>query len=147
MLQQKSIKQISVTDICKKAGLNISTFYANHLDVYDLADKIREKMDSDFYNSFHGKPDNNGTKFFRHIYDNRSLYKVYSKLSCGETYLYIMLDFTDSDIKFDGDHKDCCIEFFRSGITAVIKKWLEGDCKESPEEMAEIIYSGYRQIK
>ena len=37
----------AVTDICKKANLNRSTFYANYLDVYDLADKIKEKLESD----------------------------------------------------------------------------------------------------
>ncbi|WP_177201715.1 hypothetical protein [Butyrivibrio proteoclasticus] len=26
--------------ICKRAGLNRATFYANYLDVYDLADKV-----------------------------------------------------------------------------------------------------------
>ena len=45
MLQEKEISRISVTDICKETGLNRSTFYANFLDVYDLADKIRENLE------------------------------------------------------------------------------------------------------
>ena len=39
-IQNKEINEISVTDICKKTNLNRSTFYANYLDIYDLADKI-----------------------------------------------------------------------------------------------------------
>ena len=45
LIQDKEINEISITDICKKAKLNRSTFYANYLDVYDLADKIREKLE------------------------------------------------------------------------------------------------------
>ncbi len=52
MLQSKEINQISVTDICKDTGLNRSTFYANFLDVYDLADKLRAKLEEDFSNQF-----------------------------------------------------------------------------------------------
>lgn len=33
-LQTKELNQISVSDICKKAGLNRSTFYANYIDIY-----------------------------------------------------------------------------------------------------------------
>lgn len=32
-LQTREINEISVTDICKEAHLNRSTFYANYLDV------------------------------------------------------------------------------------------------------------------
>ena len=35
-------------------------------------------------------------------------------------------------------------EFFRSGITAVIRMWLAGGCRETPEEMYEIITSEYQ---
>ena len=68
MLQSKEINQISVTDICKKTGLNRSTFYANFIDIYDLADKLREKLEQDFGEQFKDRTDNDATKMFRHIY-------------------------------------------------------------------------------
>lgn len=43
-LQTKELNQISVSDICKKADLNRSTFYANYVDIYELADTIRVKV-------------------------------------------------------------------------------------------------------
>jgi hypothetical protein len=36
------------------------------------------------------------------------------------------------------------IEFFRNGLNAIIKLWLAGGCKESPEEMAEVLKMEYR---
>ena len=35
------------------------------------------------------------------------------------------------------------IEFFKSGFNAIIKKWLSNGCKETPEEMENILKSEY----
>lgn len=45
-LQTRELSQISVSDICKKANLNRSTFYANYVDIYELADTISEKLEA-----------------------------------------------------------------------------------------------------
>ena len=36
------------------------------------------------------------------------------------------------------------MEFFKSGLNRIIKIWLQNGCKETPEEMFEIIKSEYR---
>ena len=52
LLQTREIKEITVSDIIKLTGLNRSTFYANYIDIFDLADKTREKIEADFSNLF-----------------------------------------------------------------------------------------------
>ena len=47
LLQAKTLAEISVSDICKKAGLNRTTFYANYPDIYGLADRIRDRLEND----------------------------------------------------------------------------------------------------
>ncbi|MBQ6836792.1 MAG: TetR family transcriptional regulator C-terminal domain-containing protein, partial [Clostridia bacterium] len=42
-------------------------------------------------------------------------------------------------------HIDYHIEFFQAGFNAIVKKWLESGCKESPEEMENILKSEYRR--
>ena len=46
LLQPREIKEITVSDIIKLTGLNRSTFYANYIDIFDLADKTREKLEA-----------------------------------------------------------------------------------------------------
>ncbi len=46
------IKDITVSDLIKKAELNRSTFYANYTDIFDLADKVRAELERDFGNLF-----------------------------------------------------------------------------------------------
>ena len=40
LLRKKPLEKISVTELCRKAGVNRSTFYAHYLDVYDLMDQV-----------------------------------------------------------------------------------------------------------
>lgn len=52
LIQTKEINEISVTDICKRANLNRTAFYANYMDIYDLADKIRYNLERDVLNLY-----------------------------------------------------------------------------------------------
>ena len=144
MLQTKEINQISVTDICKDTGLNRSTFYANFLDVYDLADKLREKLEYDFSKQFEKEELRNSLTMFRHIYENQIFYKTYFKLGYDEKHQVFVYD-TEMAEKYLGN-KDMKyhIEFFRNGLNAIIKMWLAGGCVETPEEMDEILKAEYK---
>ena len=148
LLQTREIKDITVSDIIKNTGLNRSTFYANYIDIFDLADKTREKLENEFsdlfadYDYFHER--SGALKMFTHIKNNQIFYKTYFKLCYDDKHLISIYDKNraekeqiDSNIKYH-------IEFFRNGLNAIIKLWLAGGCKESPAEMAEVLKSEYR---
>ena len=85
LLQTKELEQISVTDICKITHLNRSTFYANYIDIYDLADKVKEKLEAEvqtLYTDETTKKYNSHDylKLFHHIKENQLFYKTYFKL-------------------------------------------------------------------
>ena len=44
LLHKKPIERISITELCQKAGVNRSTFYAHYLDIYDLMDQVSERF-------------------------------------------------------------------------------------------------------
>ena len=46
LLQTREIKDIRVSDLIKMTELNRSTFYANYIDIFDLADKTKEKLEN-----------------------------------------------------------------------------------------------------
>ena len=145
LYQEKEINEISVSDICKMTGLNRSTFYANFLDIYDLAEKVKKRLENDFSEVFIEPNYTDGAlKFFEHIKDNQLFYKTYFKL-CYDIKTTIFV-YDDNRAKRDFENKNIKyhIEFFRSGLNAIIKLWLEGGCKESPSEMAEILKQEYK---
>ena len=149
-LQTREINEISVTDICKEAHLNRSTFYANYLDVYDLADKIVKKIEEDVFYLYQEEREtknnsHNFLKLFRHIKENQIFYKTYFKLNQDKHFIIKEYDTNLSKIIYDDKFIDYHIEFFMAGLNAVVKKWLNNDCKESPEEIDAIIKSEYQK--
>lgn len=146
-LQTKELKDITVSDICQMTGLNRSTFYANYLDIYDLADKVRVKLESDFAQLFtgdvHDQEQGGAVRMFTHIYENQLFYKTYFKLGYDEQHKVWVYDVERAKTDFDNTHIRYHIEFFRHGINAMIKMWLAGGCVETPQEMADILKREY----
>ena len=146
MLLERDIEEITVSDICKAAEINRSTFYANYQDIYDLAEKICKDMQNEFNNSFSGAIDEGlgALKMFTHIYENQLFYKIYFLLEKYNKDALLVYDRVRAEQDFQNKNIDYHIEFFRSGFNAVVKLWLKGGCRETPEEMAEILKSEYR---
>ena len=48
LLAEKSLQRITVREVCQRAGVNRSTFYAHYTDLYDLLTRIEEEMLEDF---------------------------------------------------------------------------------------------------
>lgn len=144
---EKDIEDITVTEICKLAKVNRTTFYANYIDLYDLVDKIREQMMSDYTDLFgehRGISKENYLKLFTDIKKNQAFYKAYFKLGFDVDYEIIYFDKKLAEQLYDNKFIDYHCEFFRAGITAIIKKWLENGCKETPEDILEIIDTEYQ---
>ena len=148
-LQTKELNQISVSDICKKAELNRSTFYANYVDIFELADTIREKLEAEVSELYkdeitEGFNSNNYLLLFQHIKENQIFYRTYFKLGYDEKYRIWQYDYNLAKKHFGDRFIEYHMEFFKSGLTRIIKIWLQNGCKETPEEMFEIIKSEYR---
>ena len=148
LLQNKEINEITVTDICKLAKINRSTFYVNYLDIYDLADKIGKDLEQDVLSLYQEEREtnhnsNNFLKLFKHIKDNQIFYKTYFKLNMDKNLITQEYDYHLSKELYNDKYIDYHMEFFKAGLNAIIKKWLDNGCKESPEEIEYILKSEY----
>ena len=148
LLQTRELKEITVSDIIKMTGLNRSTFYAHYLDIYDLADKTRAILENEFTSLFadydYLTERSGALKMFTHIRDNQIFYKTYFKLCYDEKHLITIYDEERAEKEQIDAHLKYHIEFFRNGLNAIIKLWLSGGCRETPEEMAEVLKLEYR---
>lgn len=147
LLQTREIKDITVSDIIKMTGLNRSTFYANYIDIFDLADKTRETLENEFSNLFaeydYFNERSGALKMFTHIKENQIFYKTYFKLCYDDKHLISTYDPKRAEKEHINSNLKYHIEFFRNGLNAIIKLWLSGGCKESPEEMAQVLKQEY----
>lgn len=149
LLQTKELGQITVSELCKRAGVNRTTFYANFADIYALADSIRDKLETNLAELYQeeitsGVNSNDYLKLFRHIQANQIFYRTYFKLGYDNNYKIIAYDMELANRHFQNRFIRYHMEFFKSGLTSIIKLWLEGGCQETPEEMFEIVKSEYQ---
>lgn len=124
------------------------------MDIYDLADKIRLRLIEDVCDLYQDERkkkynSNDFSKIFRLIKENQLFFKTYFKLENNPNVLpsdeQFQYDANLAKRYYNNQHIDYHIEFFKAGFNAVVKKWLEGGCKESPEEMYHIIMSEYNK--
>lgn len=149
LLYGKEVNEISVTEICKLANVNRSTFYANYLDIFDLIDKIGERMINDFYALYEEEEtkqynSHDFLKLFCHIRENQLFYKTYFKLGLDSHFNAFRYDVKLAKYYYDNKHIEYHIDYFKAGITAIIKKWLNNNCDLEPEELFQIIKDEYQ---
>ena len=81
---------------------------------------------------------------FRHIRENQVFYRTYFKLGYDNNYKIVTYDTELGKKYFRNRFVSYHMEFFKSGLTQIIKLWLQNGCRETPEEMFEIIKSEYQ---
>lgn len=148
LLQENDLEQITVTSICKAAKVNRSTFYANYLDLYDLADSVQKRLEEDVFGLYReereqGYNSKDYLKLFRHIKENQLFYKTYFKLGMDGRFQITQYDVHLASAYYQNQNIEYHMEFFRGGLNAIIKKWLQNDCRESPEEMFAVLQAEY----
>lgn len=149
LLQEKEINQISVTGICKQARVNRSTFYANYLDIYDLADAVKKQLEKDVIDLYTDEREQltrsvDFLKLLHHMKENQLFYKTYFKLNRDSRNPFSAYEPRRAVEYYDNQYIEYHIEFFQAGFNAVVKKWLNGGCAESPEEIDSIIKAEYK---
>ena len=149
LLRNNSLENITVSELCKIAKINRSTFYSNYDDIYALADSIRTGLETQLDEVYqdeilNGYNSNDFEKLFRNIKDNKIFYNTYFKLGFDNNYKIVKFDHKLAEQHFGNKYIEYHCEFFRAAITSIIKMWLKNGCKESPEEMADIIRQEYR---
>lgn len=149
LLQGKEVNEISVTDICKLADINRTTFYANYLDIFDLIDKIGERMIEDFHSLYKEEEtnrynSNDFLKLFYHVKENQLFYKTYFKLGLDNHFHAYRYDTELAKKYYENKYIEYHMDYFKAGITAIIKKWLNHNCDLQPEELFQIIQEEYQ---
>lgn len=139
LLDKYNIKKITVQSICNLAHVNRTTFYAHYADIYDLEEKIEEKLSAQFIEIFEGNMDDTKKmekalcEMFFFIKEHRNFYKVFLKYNNLST-LKNILNRTNASID-DDIMTYYNISFFSAGISAMLRIWLQNNCREKPKEL------------
>lgn len=167
LLGKKDFEYITVKEICEKAGVNRSTFYLHYETIADLLGESMEYIDRQFFSYFAENsrdlvakiPDMKPEElnfvnahflipYLNYVKDNRKVFQATinhpEALNAGERYTNLYKYVIDPVMDKYGVPRDKRVyynTFFLNGMLAVIKEWVRQDCKDSPEEVSDIIES------
>lgn len=163
LLAEKDFEYITVKDICKRAGVNRSTFYLHYETVAELLNESVEYMSNDFLkyfseNDIRAKIKNSPLDelmlikpdyiipYLSYIKDNKKLFQT-AVLHSGTLQLdknyKKLFEYVFSPIltrfEIPENERHYTMAFYINGIIALIMEWLKNNCRESIEDIADII--------
>ncbi len=166
LLENKDFLKISITDICQKAGVNRSTFYAHYNNTYDLLKEVYQGLIKNFLeectfessinlsNMNHlSKDDLNFITpkyllpYLRYIQKHRRLYKIYIDniftFDANQVDDYLIQHiFIPIYAKYGVTDKKLITfmqKYFLKGIEAIINEWVLNDCEDDILFICEVI--------
>ncbi len=167
LLSRKSINQITVAEVCRKAKINRSTFYYYYESIDDVLNDITSAISFPVKNFFNKYNEKNNCNFlslsndeqekillqefwpdnFKQIKKNKDTYKVI----LDNSYLFnfeaenkmIYSYFFErmlSEMEIEEDKKEFIFWFYFSGELSIIYRWIQKGCKESIDKVIDDIY-------
>lgn len=165
LLDEKDIKKITVSEICKQADINRATFYRYYLDVYDLLDKIQEEFIDELKAPYLEDPSRVSTvgAFSKEILEvfleNKELVKVLFNTNNNIYFLNDVLEVAygmcktkwEQDIpELTEDEINYAATFIFNGALGVVNFWVKNDFDKDISEVSNAIeklsYYGTRQF-
>ena len=164
-LHHKPLSKITVTELCRMAKINRSTYYLHYRDPYDQYEKLENSIYQDFADTIDAFIDKNRNWFtdlivsdkvaqaklveelFSYIKRNALIYGISLPMNQGNDFLN-KLYLAGHDRFFDTLSKTASqselqqfeyfFAFVASGCVGVLRQWVTQGMKESPRDMARL---------
>jgi len=165
LLEEKSFEYITVSDICKRAEVNRSTFYLHYENTVDLLDETTRFMLDDFVEYFNVDIKNITKKieessldelnfisdeylhpYLSYIKENRRVFTTVLSHSVSFGFNEIFQRLYENIFNpilerynYPITDRKYAMMFYLNGITAVVTEWLKDNCEKTIEEVSKII--------
>ncbi|MBR2968403.1 MAG: TetR/AcrR family transcriptional regulator [Clostridia bacterium] len=165
LLEKKDFEYISVTEICRRAGVNRSTFYLHYDNTRDLLEETAQRAVEDCFGSIPAnmrdmKKRINGPEleklnfvraefvrpYLEFLKKNRRIFLVavsnVKTFGLDEVYKRLFGEVFDPILdRFDypEEERQYVMAFYLNGINAIAVKWLEGGCLEDMDTLCAVI--------
>ncbi len=165
LLEKKDYSYITISDICKKANVNRSTFYLHYENIGDLFEEVVEKSSKSFFEHFkdtqgiqQGEIERMDTEdlelvrdeyllpYLSFVKENKNLYKTLSthanlfhmdslKKNSFQDFVSKIMNRFHVDEKY----QEYYFDFYVNGYEAILFRWCRNDCDLDIREVASLI--------
>ena len=165
LLKKKSFDYITVSEICKTAGVNRSTFYLHYETIGDLLNETTRYLLNDFLSYFSTDTqaidhnlnncelnelvfigDKHLTPYLTYIKDNKEVFEtaLLHNIALGFEDVYKRMFENIFNPILDRFHyppndRQYVMMYYLNGITAIVSEWLKNGCDKPIKEISEII--------
>ena len=151
LLDKKSLEKITVTEICKNADVNRSTFYAYYEDIgtlmLEIEDEVLEHVTiyADNFNDYSDKRMLEVfEEFFNYVRNNAKLFRVLMVQHDNSSFNRRMLDTIMEKYKMSLEYNDelpakYTYVYSVSGVIGIMGEWIDSGFAISSKKLAKIV--------
>lgn len=157
LLTSKSITEIDVSELCKKAGINRTTFYKHYASLYHLLDELIvqffKRIETLFLSLSSGENTTSKVAYLlKYLKQNREFVTIimnnnsFSSISERLIQLNFICNLINSNIQYrknDYVSEDYYVDFIISGWIAAIRRWVNENCNLDVNTLARLLTSIY----
>lgn len=159
LLEEKSIRDITVKELVDTVDINRSTFYLHYSDIYDMLKKIESELFQEIKDALSEhplSPDESAKAFilimFQIMDRNRPICKALVGPNGDISFVARMEEMVGLEAvqvieplyKVEKTRRKYSYAYCLNGCVGMVKSWLLGDCKETPEQMTDILFDMLR---
>lgn len=154
LMKEKTFEEIKISDLCQKALINRSTFYAHYNDKYELLIAMVEDLKQALLSSLQSNENDINTKEYfmemlkiliNHIEDKKDIYQAILVNNRNGILMDILYDVANRDIneRIKNDKvvlnahipSEVITKFYLGAIVNIGIEWIKNNCKYTKEEL------------
>lgn len=157
LLQEKELNQITVGEVCKHALVNRSTFYSHFQDIYDVIGQIETDLEKELLQTYEETDLSVRSVslvreylliFLKFAAKYRRFYQLLMKDTenpVAKNLISMLKDQVVTPLMRGLSVPDRTASYYFSyvfaGFLSVVRQWLDEKCPETPEELADILFT------
>lgn len=141
LMKEKSYKELSISELCRKAGVSRMAFYRKYQQINELFYDTAVDMNTQVIKVC-GSPFRDTTanewyiKAFKTIYEHKDELAIMYQENFQFEWMKVVNSLAVHDQKFTAETKYQRLAWC-GAFENIISAWINSGCKESPEEMAD----------
>lgn len=153
LLKEKTFEEIKVSNICEKAYVNRSTFYAHYKDKYELFVDLINSLKDSFKSELKSIEEDNLKDYYlkmikvflNHIEGKEDIYKSILVNNRSSIIIDMIYDTAKEDINERANNNDKGVpndvftSYYLGGVVNIVIEWFKNNKKYSKEQMIEYL--------
>lgn len=154
LLSKKRLYDISVSELCQTANVNRSTFYVYYNNVYEVFEEIGDEIAKEMKEML-VKMDRTDHSVYLRVYftlakKHMTIFKEIHSTNIHNPIIQklaeVNSELLNSNVSVPKKTENLELTFVLSGFYGLVETWLNNGCKESDDDLIQVLKSFYGKL-